>query len=160
MDASWYRRIIDGEELTDKEELLILWFMLGKSPKDAFMTAYVKTEEAGYTAYQARLILRQPRSIKYMRDLLIKSFEAAAEARQMNLEWFADQLKQAIENAENEKKVRGLRLYAEAVGVGQFNKTPEYDPDQDKLAGAIPIDEVPVIDADIPAQLGTGQDTQ
>ncbi len=160
MSGYWYNRIIDAKELTDEEELLILWFMSGKSPKDAFLMAHLKSKAASYTAYQARLILRQPRSVKYMRDFLRKSFEKAIVEQQLDEEFFVKHLKESIEESVADKKSRGLRLLAEALGIGQFKKIPDFDPEREKLAGAIPIDEVPVIGADIPPQLGTGQETQ
>lgn len=166
MSGRWYRRIVDAKELSDEEELLILWFMSGKSPRDAFLMVFPdchvipNQRGAKHTGYQARLILKQPRSIKYMREFLRKSFEKAVVEQQLDEEFFVKHLKESIEDAVADKKSRGLRLLAEALGIGQFNKTPEFDLDRDKLAGAIPIDEVPVIDADIPSQLGTGQDTQ
>ena len=159
--SNWLQCVLRDKPIRTKEKMFARVYTYGIlhggiDKADAYMNV-TGTKSRAHANQMARALLRTKRVLEEIDRTM-----AVISAKQGVTDTFIfQQIKEAIENAEAEKKVPGLKFWAELLEKGGFRKNIPDSP-YDEVGREIPMGEVPIIDAheDIPAQLGEGSESK
>ena len=157
---TWYRGLLEDKPISNRERAFAWAYTFGilnngqPNATEAYMNVYF-TKRRIHARNLSTVLLRTKR----VQEEILTTMAIIASNQGVTDKFILEQAKKAVEDAEAEKKVLGLRYLAELLQKGGFNKRPD---SQLNPKDEIPLDEVPIIDADsgTQPQLGEGQDSK